>query len=63
MNEKYDEECIYYTEEGNCKKEEERKDYTPCCTCNEKYILKEGEKVNVKEEYTLKRINGKLIKE
>ena len=56
-------ECIYYTKEGNCKQEEEREEYTPCCTCKDKFILKEGEKIHIKEEYTLKRVNGKIIKE
>ena len=50
--------CIYYISKEFCEKE----NYT-CCTCSDKIILKEGQEIQVEERYTLKRKNGKIIKE
>lgn len=50
--------CIYYISNNFCEKE----NYT-CCTCSDKIILKEGQEMYVEESYTLKRKNGKIIKE
>ncbi len=55
----YEEEnCIYYISGNFCELEN-----TTCCICTDKIILKEGEEINVKEEYSLKRKDGKIIKE
>lgn len=55
--------CIYYENEKECKIAKEENQELDCCiNCNAKYILEEGQKVRIKEEYTLKRENGKIIK-
>lgn len=66
------ENCIFYINEEICEKNIDKikeKDFENlphfCCTCcNDKKILEENEeiKIETREQYTLKRENGKLIK-
>ena len=57
----YDEkECIHYIEGSICDLENPPE---ACCICNHKLILKEGQEMYVEESYTLKRKNGKIIKD
>ncbi len=59
----YDEKnCIYYENENKCKMTEEDPELDWCGSCLAKQILNEGETILVKEVYTLKRENGKIIK-
>lgn len=58
----YEEELCIYFENSECKLENERNDYQPCCTCSDKYILEEGQEVEITEVYTLTRKNGKVVK-
>lgn len=57
----YDEkDCIYYISGLFCNHECPSES---CCLCKDKIILKEGETLKIEEAYTLKRKNGKIIKE
>lgn len=66
------ENCIFYINEEICEKNIDKikeKDFENlphfcCACCNDKKILKENEeiKIEIRERYTLKRENGKLIK-
>lgn len=57
----YDEkDCIYYINGEFCSNELNPE---TCCICTEKVLLKEGQEMEVEEKYTLKRKNGKIIKE
>jgi len=50
--------CLY-NHNNECKIE--RDYYQPCCTCNQKVILEEGQSVLVKTETVYTRKNGKII--
>lgn len=55
----YDEkDCIYYINGIFCELEN-----TTCYICKDKILLKEKEKLEIIEKYTLTRKNGKIIKE
>ena len=59
----YDEtNCIYYENENKCKIAEEDPELNWCGCCLSKQLLLEGEELQVVEKYTLKRVNGKVIK-
>jgi hypothetical protein len=53
--------CINYTK-GKCIIEKLTENYLSCENCFYRQILKEGEETTVTETYTLKRINGNLVK-